>query len=261
MIAACAQGEDPAAPGDLGGSDVDGGGGAGDQDGGGTVTLEEDAGFTQGKGGGGGGNVDASGGKDAATKMLDDASTGGGTDSGSTSTDSGTTVDAGCTLTTTNLLQNPGFDMGATVWTQTPSTIITTTANLPMIPPQSGGYAAWLGGDLSATDTLYQPVTIPATTVSLHVKGYRWLTTQELDSGYDVLTIETRSSGGTKLDTLDQLSPTKDTQDTDWVAFDYAVPTTHAAQTIQLALISKTDATFNTNFFIDSLEVDATYCK
>jgi hypothetical protein len=263
-IFACAQGDDPNAGGDLGGDvdggDIDGGNGNGDQDGAGNVTGDQDSSISQGKGGtGGDGTTDAAT-KDAAGKMQSDASSG-GTDSGSTQDSGGTTMDAGvdanCVVTTTNLLTNPGFDMGLAPWAQNPNTIIDTPPDLPLTP-QSGAYAAWLGGDLNATDTLFQKVMVPATTTSLHVKGYKWFTTQDAP-GFDVLSIQTRTSSGTMLEELASLSPSKD--DTKWVAFDYTVPTTHAGQTIEIAFISSTDDSLNTNFFIDSLEVDATYCK
>jgi hypothetical protein len=265
-VFACAQGEDPNdTAGDIGGDfdggDIDGGNGTanGDQDGGGVVPGDQDSSINQGKNGGNGGATDAAT-KDAAGKTAPDGSTGGGTDSGSSS-DSGTTVDAGvdanCVVTTTNLLTNPGFDTGLAPWAQNPTGIIDTPPHLP-VTPQAGNYAAWLGGDLNATDTLFQKVMVPATTTSLHVKGYKWFTTQDVP-GFDVLSIQTRTSSGTKLEELASLSPSKD--DTKWVAFDYTVPTTHAGQTIELALISDTDDSLNTNFFIDSLEVDATYCK
>jgi hypothetical protein len=263
-VFACAQGANDGA-GDLGGvTDVDGGGngnGNGDQDGGGVITGDQDSAINQGKGGSGGDGTTDAATKDAAGKMQSDASSGGGTDSGSTQ-DSGTTtmdagVDANCVVTTTNLLTNPGFDMGLAPWAQTPNTIIDTPPDLPLTP-QSGTYAAWLGGDLNATDTLFQKVVVPATTTSLHVKGYKWFTTQDVP-GFDVLSIQTRTSAGAMLEELASLSPSKD--DTKWVAFDYTVPTTHAGQTIEIAFISSTDGSLNTNFFIDTLEVDATYCK
>ena len=59
-----------------------------------------------------------------------------------------------------NLLQNPGFESGATVWTQTGgrSLISSSTSN----SSHTGSYYAWLGNANSATDTLEQSVTIPA---------------------------------------------------------------------------------------------------
>jgi subtilisin family serine protease len=58
-----------------------------------------------------------------------------------------------------NLLGNPGFESGATVWSQTAGVITSSSGR----PARTGSWKAWLNGyGRTSTDTLSQTVTIPA---------------------------------------------------------------------------------------------------
>src|SRR2546427_738357 len=81
-----------------------------------------------------------------------------------------------CSLVWTNLLTNGALDTGpGTMWVETsllsPPADIITAADLPLAP-QSGTYAAWMGGYLSGDDTLAQQVTVPVGTTALRMSGY-----------------------------------------------------------------------------------------
>ena len=207
---------------------------------------------------------------DAEAPISDDGGTtdpdgGEGTDAGTTQ-DSGTTTttDAStCTVTTANLLKNGTLDNGDSPWNLSSSGVIElydgTTDGLPVIP-QSGLYAGWLGGYANAKDTLYQTVAIPATTTAVHLKGYRLIATSD-SAGHDILSMQNRDTAGNKLEELVSLSPSAAASDTDWVAFDYTWPTTHAGQSIQVAFVGTTNSSKNTNFFLDTLSLSVTYCK
>ena len=249
--AACANGSQEVA-GDNSGTDPNassGQQGASDDDGGGTVLSDDGGSAVKPK------NPDAGG--------IDAVDAAGAADSGGDAGgDSGTKVDAsvndaGCAVVTENLLVNGNLDTGKAPWALSSAGVFDTPPSLK-VTPQSGAIAAWLGGAPSANDSFYQAVAMPANATAAHLKGYRWIGTTDIP-GADVLSIQTRSSVGAKLDQLATLSP--GSSDTKWIAFDYTLPSAHAGQTIQIAFIGTTDSTLNTNFFIDSLALDVTYCK
>jgi len=203
--------------------------------------------------------------KDSGSQESQDASSQQGTDAG-TGTDSGTGVDsgppkpdAGCVVTTQNLLTNGNLDTGKSPWVLSAADVFAATADLPTgITPQSGGTTSWLGGADNANDSFYQAVAIPANATAAHLKGYKWIGTEDI-AGSDHLSIQTRSSAGSKLEELVNLSPGK--SDGKWIAFDYTLSNVHAGQTIQIAFIGTTDSSLNTNFWVDSLDLEVTYCK
>ncbi len=252
--AACANGSQ-----DVGGDNSATDPGAGqqsssDDDGGGNVLSDDGGSAVKQKNPDAGGidAVDAAGSGDSGSSGKD---AGGSTDSG-TKVDASTT-DAGCAVVTENLLVNGNLDTGKAPWVLSSAGVFDTPPSLP-VTPQSGAIAAWLGGAPNANDSFYEPVAIPANATAAHLKGYRWIGTTDI-AGADVLSIQTRSSAGAKLDQLASLSP--GSSDTKWIAFDYTLPTAHAGQTIQIAFIGTTDSSLNTNFFIDSLDLEVTYCK
>ena len=107
----------------------------------------------------------------------------------------------GCTAA--QLLRNPGFESGNTVWSSTTGVI---GQNGPYEPAHSGTWDAWLDGyGTTHTDTLSQSVTIPAactnTTFSfwLHIDTAETTTT----TAYDKLTI---TANGTTIATFSNLN-------------------------------------------------------
>ncbi|NUP50984.1 MAG: glycoside hydrolase [Catenulispora sp.] len=99
------------------------------------------------------------------------------------------TTSGGTTCTPAQLLQNPGFESGATVWAQTSTlgfTPITTATSAE--PAHSGSWIAFFNGNGSAdTDTAAQSVTIPAgcsatLTYWLHIDTTENTTTSKPDT-------------------------------------------------------------------------------
>jgi hypothetical protein len=191
-------------------------------------------------------------GKDAAS-TADGSS--GPTDSGA-KPDAGP-VDAGCTVTTMNLLTNGNFDTGAAPWVSSGTPVIGTSAQIGQTP-QSAPNAVKLAGKNSASDVVYQTVAIPANATAATLKGYTWVTTSDLGT-YDYLRLQTRDSTGTKLEELTNFSPSS--SDVSWVSFSKALPTVHAGQSIQIALVATTDSSLSTTFWVDGLDLEVTYCK
>jgi hypothetical protein len=102
------------------------------------------------------------------------------------------TTGNGCTAG--QLLGNAGFESGTAPWTASSSVVYSGTKE----PARTGSYAAWLDGYGSAhTDTLSQPVTIPAGCASASLSYWLHIDTAETgDTGYDTLTVQ---AGGSTL--------------------------------------------------------------
>ena len=93
-----------------------------------------------------------------------------------------------------NLLANPGFEAGATSWTQTTGVI----TNDPGATPHSGAYYAWLDGyGTSHTDSVSQSVTIPAAaSATLSFYALRISSDETTTStAYDTLKVQVTSAG------------------------------------------------------------------
>jgi hypothetical protein len=104
------------------------------------------------------------------------------------------TGDPTCGGTTTppptggNLLANPGFESGATVWTGTSGPITNNTGR----PARTGSWKLWLGGNgSSSTETVNQSVTIPSTATAATLSY--WIRTDTAESGstaYDSMRVQ-----------------------------------------------------------------------
>lgn len=170
---------------------------------------------------------------------------------------------APCTVTTTNLLVNPGFDATpvGTGWIQAPIDplypIITADGTLVQSAPNK----AWMAGiaRAAANDTLHQDIAVPASATALTLTGYYEVRTQELFSAYDFGKIELVQTGGTLIQQAWAKNNTNAT--TAWTAFQFTFAAPHAGQTVRLRLSTTSDATDSTSFFFDSLALTATVCQ
>lgn len=168
--------------------------------------------------------------------------------------------DAPCSNVVQELLLNPGFDNGADGnWQkQSPYDLITPAADLP-IPPHSGNYVAWLGGFNNLSETLWQQVDVPAGTVNLEISGYLWIRSNEPGGPIDGAVATLRSPVGAELETVGTWS-NADAGAT-WVPFSYTALDSYAGQSIRLQVDSATDSAYVTDFFVDTLSVEATVCQ
>ena len=104
------------------------------------------------------------------------------------------TGDPTCGGTTTppptggNILGNPGFESGATVWTGTSGPITNNTGR----PARSGSWKLWLGGNgSSSTETINQSVSIPSSATAATLSY--WIRTDTAESGstaYDNMRVQ-----------------------------------------------------------------------
>jgi hypothetical protein len=176
-----------------------------------------------------------------------------------------------CVPQATQILLNPVFDLTpvGVDWMQTPI-----SASYPLITtdsgyaPQSAPYLAWMGGlsgddvgQASATDILYQDVTIPANTTQLVLTGYYTVGTSEdpNDFPYDTASVDLLRTDGTPIEAVLSLSNLTNTGAV-WTAMAHTFTTNVSGQTVRLRLTSTNDITNATNFFFDTLALTATHC-
>ncbi|MGG5260194.1 M28 family metallopeptidase [Phycicoccus avicenniae] len=112
--------------------------------------------------------------------------------------------DYGTTIPPTvgNLLQNAGFESGATVWTGTAGPITNSASR----PARTGSWKLWLGGNGSAgTETVNQTVTVPSTATAAALTF--WLRTDTAETGTTVYdTMRAQVVDGSTVTTLGTFS-------------------------------------------------------
>ncbi|HEY0254016.1 MAG TPA: hypothetical protein VGC41_20950 [Kofleriaceae bacterium] len=170
-----------------------------------------------------------------------------------------------CVPTQKELLVNGNFDAGATTWheVQYDGEMIRTDL------PQAGTYGAWMGGygDLDfgehAVDEIFQDVAVPAGTTALTLTGYYEVGTQEssgTSTAFDTSSISlVKPAGETAIET--GLAVSNVSHNTAYAPFTHSFAVAGVAgTTVRVKLTSSNDYSNNTNFFYDTLSLQATYC-
>lgn len=155
-----------------------------------------------------------------------------------------------------NALANPGFEGGATSWTQSSSAgtaIVTNDA----ANARAGSWYAWLGGSDNLTDTLFQAITIPQGAARLQF-WYRINTSETTSaSAFDRLTISLASTlNGATVESIGTLSNVDATSG--WVQSPVYDLSAFAGQTLRLQFRATTDFSNPTSFRIDDVTVNGT---
>jgi len=150
-----------------------------------------------------------------------------------------------------NLLSNPGFESGDTLWASTPSVIAQWGTTTPPQPAHTGTWSAWLGGyGVVHSDSVSQLVTIPAGS-SASLSYYVHIDTNESATppAFDTLAVR---AGSTTLQTLSNLD----------AANGYQLKTVdlsaYLGQTISLSFTSAEDSSAATSFVVDDTSLTAT---
>ena len=122
--------------------------------------------------------------------------------------------------------------------------------------PHTGSFSAWLGGAADNQDFLFQDVNVPIGVTSLDLHVYLWIATEEPSGAYDTAMITLRDpTTETIIETLGVWTNSDETSN--WLARSLSVAGSYAGQSIRVSLESSTDETYNTNFFFDSLSLNA----
>src|SRR5262249_4269529 len=154
------------------------------------------------------------------------------------------------TPTPTTLLQNPGFEAGATGWTATAG-VITNDQNQP---PHSGEFKAWLGGYGQVhTDRLSQRVTLPATATGISLSLFLRISTEEQTTTgqYDKLYVQVVGANN-QTTTLRTFSNLQAGPEYHQYAFNL---TPFRGQTVRIQLVGTEDNGGWTNFLVDDLAI------
>jgi len=148
-----------------------------------------------------------------------------------------------------NLLGNPGFESGATVWSQTAGVISSGSTSA-----RSGSWFAWLDGyGTTHTDTLSQTVTIPAATSATLSFWLRISSSETTTSvAYDKLTVQVISAGVTStLATYSNLN-----KGTSYVQRSFNL-SAYVGKTVTIKFTGTEDYSLATSFFIDDTSLTA----
>jgi hypothetical protein len=113
------------------------------------------------------------------------------------------------------------------------------------VPPYSGKWAAWLGGEHDDTSFIEQVVAIPNGTPTLTF--WYWIGSEDI-CGYDTASVEV---GGTVIHTFDLCSKN---ETVGWRKITLNL-TDYAGQTVFLAFFAMTDGAMNSNFFVDDVNI------
>ena len=153
--------------------------------------------------------------------------------------------------TGTNLLQNAGFESGATTWTGTSGPITNSTGR----PARTGSWKAWLGGNgSSSTETINQSVAIPASAASATLSF--WLRTDTAESGstaYD--TMRAQVVVGSTVTTLATYSNVGATATYAQKTFDLSA---YRGKTVTVRFTMTEDSSLQTSFVVDDTALSTT---
>ncbi len=150
-----------------------------------------------------------------------------------------------------NLLQNPGFESGATIWTGTAGPITTNTGR----PARTGSWKMWLGGN-GSTSSEYeqQTVTIPATAAAPKLSFWVRIDTSESSTAgtaYDTMKPQIVSGGVTStLATYSNLTTTGGAYAQK--VFDLSA---YKGKTITVKFTMSEDSSLQTSFVVDDTAV------
>src|SRR6478672_10149658 len=160
------------------------------------------------------------------------------------------TGDPTCGGTTTppptggNILGNPGFESGATVWTGTAGPITNNTGR----PARTGSWKLWLGGNGTAgTETINQSVTIPSTATAATLSY--WIRTDTAESGstaYDTMRVQVVD--GSTVTTLRTFSNVG--TNATYTQYSHAL-TAYKGKTVTIRFTMTEDSSLQTSFVVD----------
>ncbi|WFE62615.1 M4 family metallopeptidase [Micromonospora sp. WMMD714] len=159
----------------------------------------------------------------------------------------------GGSCTAGQLLGNPGFESGNTVWSASTGVIGQHGASQPT---HGGTWDAWLGGTGGTlTETLSQTVSVPAGCSTYNFSFWLHIDSREVSSttAYDKLTVQVLNSSGTVLATLATYSNLNKATGYTQRSFSLAA---YAGQSVTLKFTGTEDASLRTSFVVDDTALD-----
>ena len=153
----------------------------------------------------------------------------------------------------TQLIVNGGFESGASSWTATSGVVSSDSSQAA----HGGTYKAWMDGYGAAhTDSIYQQVTIPATSTTATLSFWLKVISDETTTtnAYDTLQVQIRNSSGTVLATLATYSNLNKGSTYVNKTFDLS---SYKGQTIRVYFLGVEGSTVATSFLIDDISLIA----
>ena len=144
-----------------------------------------------------------------------------------------------------NLLQNAGFESGATVWTGTSGPITNNTGR----PARTGSWKMWLGGNgKTSTESESQTVTIPSSAASATLSFWVRIDTAETTTSraYDTMKAQVVAGGSTT--TLATYSNLDKNSSYVQKSFDLSA---YKGQSVTVKFLMAEDVTLQTSFVVD----------
>lgn len=166
---------------------------------------------------------------------------------GGTATSSGSFTVTGCGGTVGQLLGNPGFESGVTIWTQTSGVIDSSTGR----PSRSGSWKAWLCGyGTTHTDYVYQTVTIPSTATSATLSFWIRIDSSESTTSiaYDKFYVQVSTNGGSSYTTLATYSNLNKNSTYVQKSFDLSA---YRGLSVRVRFYATEDSSLQTSFVVD----------
>jgi hypothetical protein len=112
------------------------------------------------------------------------------------------------------------------------------------VPPRSGSWAAWLGGEHDEISAIWQQVTIPATNPTLSF--WHWIASED-ECGYDFGGVIINASA-----VADVFDLCADADTNGWVRRTVDLRA-YAGQSVELQIRAETDSSLNSNLFVDDI--------
>lgn len=161
------------------------------------------------------------------------------------------------------VLANGGFEDGRVVWTRAPENVEVIFPRGPTLPvtPESGTWAAYLGGHDSRQQVLAQAIALPATTNRVRFRAARCIATLEVEPrDFDVMTVDIVQPDTDVVVGFTPWTNRDGFAECQWSYVDevrdVADPTAGAA----FRIVSTLDPGKVTTFYLDSLSLDAFAC-
>jgi hypothetical protein len=153
---------------------------------------------------------------------------------------------AGTGCPAAQLLGNPGFENGSAPWSATTGVIFSSAKE----PAHTGSFVGWLDGrGVTTTDTLSQPVSIPATCTAATFSFWLHIDTAEpATSAFDTFKVQVLGSAGTVLSTLATFS--NENAVTGYLQHSFNLAS-FAGQTVTLKFTGAEDFEKQTSFVVD----------
>ena len=172
--------------------------------------------------------------------------------------------DAQPEVETIELLDNRDFDDGTTApWVESSAggePLIVFEDELPIVP-HSGGFAAWLGGTHNADDRLTQRFELPATSQTMNIQFALYVASEHRsgEPARDVLDVLVTDLDGDIVRTLATYS--NGTESNAWkiARIEDSDLLTLRDRPLRLEFRATTDGAAITDFFLDTVSLEATY--